>query len=91
MPNAKIKSIQYASHFLKSFQRLPRSIQRLSEEKEKWFCDNPFDQRLRVHKLKGELSDKWAYSVNYSYRILFSFISSEEVIYYDIGTHEIYK
>lgn len=91
MPNARIKSIQYTRHFLKSFQRLPHSVQKLAEEKEAWFRDNPFDQRLRAHKLKGELSDMWAYSVNYSYRVLFRFLNSGEVIYYDIGTHEIYR
>jgi mRNA-degrading endonuclease YafQ of YafQ-DinJ toxin-antitoxin module len=50
-----------------------------------------FDPRLRTHKLKGELSAYWAYSVNREYRVLFRFLGPSEVLYYDVGTHEIYR
>jgi len=49
------------------------------------------DPRLRTHKLKGELAGAWAYSVNHSYRVLFRFLTADEGLYYDIGTHEIYR
>jgi hypothetical protein len=37
-----------------------------------------FDPRLRTHKLKGELSAYWAYSVNREYRVLFRFLGPSE-------------
>jgi len=91
MPNAYIKSVHFSPHFFKSFQRLPRSIQSQAKKKDGWFRQNPFDRRLRTHKLKGELLGVWAYSINREYRVLFRFLNGDEVIYYDIGTHEVYK
>lgn len=79
------------SEFKKSFRKIPAYIQDLAEKKNKCFCQNVFDICLHAHKLKGELEGYWSYYVNRKYRILFRFISKNEVIYYDIGTHEIYK
>lgn len=90
MPSASIKSVNFSPHFFKSFHRLPRSIQAQAKKKDEWFRQNPFDQRLRTHKLKGELSGAWAYSINRRYRVLFRFLNGDEVIYYDVGTHDIY-
>ena len=83
--------IRSTSVFEKSFRRLTSNIQALAEEKDKIFRHNAFDPRLHTHKLKGELKGYWAYSVNYQYRVLFSFLNHNEVVYYDIGTHEIYR
>ena len=91
MPSASIKSVNFSPHFFKSFQRLPRSIQAQAKKKDEWFRQNPFDRRLRTHKLKGELLGAWAYSINRRYRVLFRFLNGDEVIYYDVGTHDIYR
>ncbi len=86
-----ILKVNITSGFEKSFRKLPSHIQRLAEKKDKWFRQNAFSRHLHAHKLKGELLGYWAYHVNYQYRILFRFLSDNEVIYYDIGTHDIYK
>ena len=91
MPSVRIKSVNFSPHFFKSFQRLPRPVQAQAKKKDEWFRHNPFDQRLRTHQLKGELSGAWAYSINRQYRVLFRFLNSNEVIYYDVGTHDIYR
>lgn len=91
MQNARIKTVHFSPRFFKSFEKLPYLIQDLAKKKDDLFRQNPFDVRLHAHKLKGELEGAWAYSVNYEYRVLFRFLNSDEVIYYDIGTHEIYK
>lgn len=83
--------VHITSDFAKSFSKLPASIQRLATKKDKWFRADAFDKRLDTHKLKGELQGYVAYSVNLKYRVLFRFIGRNEVIYYDIGTHDIYK
>lgn len=90
MPNNRIKQIHFSPHFFKSFYKLPKSIQNLAKKKDEIFRKNPFDLRLHTHKLKGELLGTWSYSVNYEFRVLFRFITDDEVLYYDIGTHEIY-
>ena len=91
MPNDRVKLIHFTPNFLKSFKKLHPNIQKLAIKKESWFRGNPFDRRLRAHKLKGRLEGVWSYSINDDYRVLFRFIDGEEVIYYDIGTHGIYS
>lgn len=86
-----IAIVHLTSDFQKSFRRLPQDIQRLAEKRDQYFRSDAFDSRLNTHKLKGDLAGYWAYSVNYQYRILFAFLGSDEVIYYDIGTHQIYR
>ncbi len=91
MPSAHIKLVHFSPRFFKSFEKLPHPIQALAKKKDEWFRQNPFDARLNTHKLKGELAGAWAYSINREYRVLFRFLDGDEVIYYDVGTHDIYR
>ena len=86
-----IQIVHTTSDFRKSFRRLPHHIQELATKKDQFFRKDAFAPPLRTHKLKGSLEGYWAFSVNIEYRILFRFIKVDEVIYYDIGTHEIYR
>ena len=50
---------------------------------------NPFDNVLKTHKLKGNLSDFYACRLNYEYRIVcIILMQDDEVILVDIGTHD---
>jgi len=91
MKEEKIKSIEYSSKFLKSLARLPKRIVKIAEKKEKIFKENPFNPRLKTHKLRGKEKESWAFWINYDYRIKFIFFSDKEVLFIDVGTHEIYK
>lgn len=86
-----ISLVHITPDFEKAFLRLPKHIQALANRKDQWFRQDAFDRRLQTHKLKVDLSAYWAYSVNREYRVLFRFLASHEVIYYDVGTHEIYR
>ena len=86
-----IYKILVTPHFDRSFADLPRAIQDIANSKDRWFRLNAFDPRLKTHPLKGKLKGLWAYSLNYDYRILFEFLTPTEVLYHDIGTHDIYK
>ncbi|MGB4959312.1 MAG: type II toxin-antitoxin system mRNA interferase toxin, RelE/StbE family [Saprospiraceae bacterium] len=49
---------------------------------------NPSHPSLRLHKLKGNLSDLHAISLNMKYRILLYFIiKDDQVVLIDIGDH----
>lgn len=52
------------------------------------FSGNPFDKRLRTHKLTGKLEGLWAFSVGYDCRVLFKFLGKDEVLLVDIGSHD---
>ncbi len=91
MEKSQIRKIEYSKKFLKSLKKLPERIIKQVEQKEKIFKENCFDSRIKIHKLKGKQRDSWAFWINDSYRIKFIFISNNEVLFFNIGTHEIYK
>ena len=82
--------ILYLTKFARKYKKLPSEIKDTAEKKEKIFRKNPFDTHLQTHKLQGELSDFWAFSVNYQYRIIFDFADKNTVRFYSIGKHDIY-
>lgn len=83
--------IVYSEKFAREYHKLPLQIQRLAERKEKIFRKNPFDSRLKTHKLSGRLREFWAFSISYDYRIVFEFVSDKLVYFHAAGTHDIYK
>jgi len=87
----RVKRIEYSKNFLKSLRKLPERIIGQAEKKEKIFKDNSFHSVLRTHKLSGKDKDCWAFWINYSYRIKFIFSAEDEVLFLDIGQHDIYK
>jgi addiction module RelE/StbE family toxin len=54
----------------------------------KLFSENPFDPRLRTHKLTGKLEGLWAFSIDYDCRVIFQFIDKNDVLLIDIGGHD---
>ena len=51
--------------------------------------ENPFHPSLRLHKLKGQLTDLYSVSINISYRITIDFIIEENsIIPINIGSHD---
>ena len=54
---------------------------------------NPHHPSLRLHKLKGKLSELYSISINISYRISIDFIFEDDIIIpIDVGSHdEIYS
>lgn len=87
----KISNSHTTPEFEEAFERLPKEIQRIASAKVVLFKNNFLHPSLKTHKLKGPLSNFWAFSVTKSYRVLFRFLKENEVIYYDIGPHDIYK
>lgn len=83
--------IRYTPAFLKSLRRFPKDKLKFLAEKEKIFRENPYDARLKTHKLKGELADFYAFSISYHWRIVFHFESDNVIVFDAIGTHEVYR
>ena len=83
--------ITVSPRFEKSYKSLPKRIKEKAKEQELVFRKNPFDPRLKTHRLTGREKEAWAFSINYSYRIKFIFLTEDEVLFLDVGTHEIYK
>jgi mRNA-degrading endonuclease YafQ of YafQ-DinJ toxin-antitoxin module len=52
------------------------------------FKNNPYDLRLKTHKLTGSLKELYSFSIDYDNRVIFSFYSKNRVIFEDIGNHD---
>ncbi|HUV81223.1 MAG TPA: type II toxin-antitoxin system mRNA interferase toxin, RelE/StbE family [Patescibacteria group bacterium] len=83
--------IYYSSNFATEYKKLPLKIKKIAERKEQIFRKNPFDPRLKTHKLKGNLKGFLSFSINQKYRIIFEVINSDTIWFYSVGDHSIYK
>ncbi len=83
--------IRYSPKFIRQYKKLPLQIKTRAEKREVIFRKDPFDPRLKTHKLHGSQDGFMSFSVDYSYRIIFEFADADTVIFYEIGTHDIYE
>lgn len=87
----EIKEIKVSPIFEKHYKKLSNRIKKKAKKKEKIFRENPFHPILKTHGLSGKDKNCWAFWIDYSYRIKFIFLNDGEVLFLDIGTHDIYK
>lgn len=83
--------VTFSNSFKKSFQKKIKNNLPLKKkfwEKVDIFISDPFDVRLKTHKLSGKLKDLWSFSVEYDVRIIFFFPENEKAVFIDIGTHD---
>lgn len=83
--------IVLTSGFRKAFKRKVRGNNKLEtrfRERAIIFQSNPFDPRLKTHRLAGQLEDSWSFSVDYDCRVIFTFVERDRALFVDIGTHE---
>ncbi len=83
--------IAFSSSFERAFERkIAGNIERekLFRAKLEVFQNNPFEAKLKTHKLSGKLKDYWSFSVEYDLRIIFYFSEKEKVVFIDVGTHK---
>ncbi|MDP2950893.1 MAG: type II toxin-antitoxin system mRNA interferase toxin, RelE/StbE family [bacterium] len=83
--------IKVSSKFEKQYKRLPKNIKEQAKYKEDIFRFNFFDPSLKTHKLSGKDNGCWAFWINYSYRVKFIFINPSEVLFLEVGLHNIYN
>jgi len=87
----RIKEIKVSPFFERHYKKLPNRIKNKAKEKEKIFRRDPFHPILKTHRLSGKEKECWAFWVDYRYRIKFIFLDDKEILFIDIGTHDIYK
>ncbi|MDP2788925.1 MAG: type II toxin-antitoxin system mRNA interferase toxin, RelE/StbE family [bacterium] len=83
--------IEYSPEFKRLFKKLSHELKLRALEKEKIFRINPLDSRLKTHKLSGKLAGRWAFSLDFKNRIIFSFLAKKIVRFQAVGTHDIYR
>ncbi len=91
----RVKSVVYDKAFLRQLKkytkRLPDKELAALKERLKTFQNNVFDTRLDTHKLRGSFAGYWAFSLNDSDRVIFRFLTGNEVLFIDIDDHSVYR
>lgn len=79
----------------RGFKRIYKKKMKNNDDLKKKFWDamelfskNPFNPRLRTHKLTGKLEGLWAFSIAYDCRVVYKFLNEDEVLLIDIGSHD---
>lgn len=83
--------VAFSSSFkraLKQYLRKHPQKQMLLSNAIDLFITDPYHPSLETHKLKGTLSGYLAFSIEYDLRIIFFFVSPNEVVFVNIGTHD---
>ena len=83
--------ILYPQVFMKKLSKLEIDLQEEAIQKTDLFKDRKNHKMLKVHKLQGKFSGCFGFSINYKFRIAFKYISKNEVLFLDIGDHDIYR
>jgi len=84
--------IIYSPKFAREYKKLPANIKDIAEKQEVIFRNNPFDPRLKTHKLKGKLSEFSSFSIGYKHRIIFELVENKQTVYFhSVGTHDVYQ
>ena len=83
--------IIYTKVFISQYKKLSPKVKIEAEGKEKIFNKNPFDPRLKTHKLTGKLRGRWSFRLDYKNRIVVTFNGKNEVWFLAVGSHDIYK
>ncbi len=73
--------------FIKQYQKLPKAIQKKAERQQKLFLKNPLYPSLHTEKLQPKDKEIWSFRIDREYRIIFRFLSSDEVILLTCGHH----
>ena len=91
----QIRNIVFDKSFEKDFKKYKKrlTVQEIDKLRQKLdiFKKDPFDKKLKTHKLKGELKNYFGFWINYSDRIVFRFIDNQTAFFIIIGDHSIYK
>ena len=83
--------ISFSSSFRRAFKKRIKGNLDLEArfwQKVEQFTIDPFDQRLKTHKLSGKLKELWSFSVEYDERVLFYFTEDGNAVFVDIGSHD---
>ena len=84
--------VAFSDSFKKSFKKRIKST---VTETEFWlrlelFVNNPYENKLKTHKLSGKLTGLYSFSIDNNLRVVFYFTKDNPVkaIFVDIGTHD---
>jgi mRNA interferase YafQ len=79
--------VKASNRFLRKAKKLREPRASLLRAALRRFAADPQDPLLRTHKLKGDLSDYWSFSVDDDLRVLFRW-DGDDVFLVNLGSHD---
>ena len=85
--------VSFTPAFVRQLKSLPKKLQDEVFEKTELLGNPENHEKLKVHKLKGKLSGRCSFSVDYATRIVFCYLKTKpkEACLLAIGDHEVYE
>jgi len=83
--------LQYAPVFFKQFKKLNPLLQELVVQRVELFKDRKNHRLLDIHKLKGAMRGRLAFSIDFHNRVVFIWLSAGEAALLAVGDHDIYR
>ena len=83
--------IIYSPGFISQFERLNVRTRNHALKKIDLFIEDQRHPSLRVHKLNGQLAGLFAFSIDYTMRVIFSNVEKGTVRFLRIGDHSVYR
>lgn len=80
----------FTPKFDHSYKKLNNTLKEEIVKAVEKFKDNDNHKALKLHKLSGKFKDLYAFSVNFSTRIIIEF-DDDKAVFLDVGDHNIYK
>ena len=87
--------VSFSKSFRKSFEKRIKSTETRTEfwVRLELFIQDPFDPKLKTHKLSGKLKNLWSFSIENDVRVVFLFTDDKpkRAVFVDLGSHnEVY-
>lgn len=84
--------VSFSESFKKAYRKRIKSTEIESEfwRRLDMFIIDPFDSKLKTHKLSGKLKGLWSFSIEYDLRVVFFFTNGKQkkAVFVDLGTHD---
>lgn len=84
-------SVSFKASFIRKVNALPDELREEAVEKIELLKNTKNHTLLKVHKLHGHLAGSFSFSVTYKIRIVFEYVSKDEVALLAIGDHDVYN
>ncbi len=84
--------ICYSPTFIRLLKALPPAVREEAVERIEWFKRPDRRAALKIHKLKGRLKGRLSFSVNYRFRVVFTYLrkNPRTAFLLAIGDHSVY-
>jgi mRNA-degrading endonuclease YafQ of YafQ-DinJ toxin-antitoxin module len=84
--------VSFSDSFKKAYRKRVKATdaESLFWQKLDLFINDPFESKLKTHRLSGKLKDLWSFSLDYNVRVVFYFTKDKpkKAVLIDIGTHD---